>query len=58
MVFAEPSLVTSTVSEEVAFPDKAPENVVAVKVPFAELNERLVPVFGNWSPVVAATNKG
>ena len=24
-----------------------PLNVVALKVPFAELNERLVPVFGN-----------
>jgi len=57
VVFAEPSLVISIVSEEVAFPDKAPENVVAVKVPFAELNVRLVPDFGARSPVAAVVNR-
>ena len=57
MVFAEPSLVISIVSAEVAFPVKAPTNVVAVRVPFAELNVRLVPDFGARSPVAAVENK-
>ena len=33
MVFAEPSLVTSIVSEEVAFQVRAPTNVVAEHTP-------------------------
>ena len=34
-----------------------PLNVVAVKVPFAELNVRLVPDYGARSPVAAVENK-
>ena len=32
-MFAFPAPLTSTVSAEVAFPEKAPENVVAVTTP-------------------------
>ena len=35
-----------------------PLNVVAVKVPFDELNARLLPVFGGRLPVAAVTNVG
>ena len=35
-----------------------PLNVVAVKVPFDELNAKLLPVFGGKFPVAAVTNNG
>ena len=52
--------VESTPSRVVAstLVSEAPEplNVVAVRIPLAELNVKFVPVFGAWSPVAAVVN--
>ena len=57
-------MVETAVSDSVATPGRlvndAPEplNIDAVKVPFDELNAKLLPVFGGKFPVAAVTNKG
>ena len=42
----------------VTFPVKFPTKLVAVKAPVLELNARLLPDLGAWSPVAAVTNNG